>query len=167
MTNDTNEWKHFTRRVYIDADPAELYNAWATSDGLQKWFLQNATYYSPGGSEKPGSSPAEKGDSYEWSWFGFDLVSKGRIEEANGKDHLKFTFGTDEEVVTVDIKENNGRIIVELLQSHLHSEAEDRKRVYLGCIIGWTYHLANLKSVYEGGLDLREKNPDTDNLVNS
>ncbi len=167
MTNDTNEWRHFTRRVYIDADPAKLYNAWATSDGLKKWFLQNASYYSPGGSERSGSSSADAGDTYEWKWFGFDLISKGKIEEANGKDHLKFTFGTDEEVVTIDIKSNNGRTIVELLQSNLQTEPEDRKRVYLGCIIAWTYHLANLKSVYEGGLDLREHNPDIDNLINS
>jgi hypothetical protein len=37
----------------------------------------------------------------------------------------------------------------------------------MGCLGGWTFYLANLKSYLEGGVDLRNKNLALNNMVNS
>ena len=39
--------------------------------------------------------------------------------------------------------------------------------IYVDCSYGWTFFLANLKSVLEGGIDLRNRNVDIKNVVNS
>ena len=38
---------------------------------------------------------------------------------------------------------------------------------HMGCLGGWTFYLANLKSYLEGGVDLRNKNLALNNMVNS
>jgi hypothetical protein len=38
---------------------------------------------------------------------------------------------------------------------------------HLGCKTGWTFYLANLKSIYEGGIDLRNKNINLHEVINS
>lgn len=167
MANDLTEWKDFTRRIYVSAPIKTLFGAWATSAGLENWFLESAVFFSPDGTKKDSSELIREGDTYKWKWFGYDLISKGKVIEINDKDHMKFTFGENEEIIHLDFIEKGDRVLIELRQYQKHPELEDRKRVYVGCYGGWTYHLANLKSVYEGGLDLREKNPDIDNLINS
>ena len=58
-----------------------------------------------------------------------------------------------------------GETVVELTQSRI---PEDENRgIYVDCSYGWTFYLANLKSVLEGGIDLRNKNVDIQNVVNS
>ena len=37
----------------------------------------------------------------------------------------------------------------------------------MGCLEGWTFYLTNLKSVIEGGLDLRNKNLDIKGVINA
>ena len=167
MANDLTEWKDFSRRIYVNAPIETLFEAWATSAGLENWFLESAVYFSAEGSKKAPGEQMQEGDTYEWKWFGYDLVSKGKVVETNGKDQMKFTFGENEEIVHLDFTKKGDRVLVELKQHQKHRDAEDRKRVFIGCFGGWTYHLTNLKSVYEGGLDLRERNPDIDNLINS
>jgi len=36
----------------------------------------------------------------------------------------------------------------------------------LGCASGWAFYLVNLKSIYEGGLDLRNKTPALKHMLN-
>jgi len=99
-----------------------------------------------------------KEDTYEWYWHGWDdsTCEKGEILEANGTDLVKFTFAKDN-IVTVQISSRNGVSIVELTQENIALEEDPTKNLFVQCQVGWTFYFANLKSVLEGGVDLRNK----------
>ena len=62
--------------------------------------------------------------------------------------------------VTVKIKSKKGITLLELTQDKIPIERNPVKNLYVQCSVGWTFYLANLKSVIEGGKDLRNKNVD-------
>ena len=167
MPDTSKETEKFTRRVYVNSDVDTMFRAWTTPNGIEKWFLSEAVFYTPDGKRKERDEPAEKGDTYEWKWFGFDYTGKGEVVETNGKDHFEFTFWNGGGLITIDVVERNGKILVELNQEEERIKTEDGTKAYSGTYAAWTYHFANLKSVFEGGLDLREKEPDIADLVNS
>jgi hypothetical protein len=43
------------------------------------------------------------------------------------------------------------------VQEHIPQESDPEKNLYVQCQLGWTFYLANLKAVMEGGKDLRNK----------
>lgn len=42
----------------------------------------------------------------------------------------------------------------------------DGQPKHIGYKTGWTFYLANLKSILEGGIDLRNRNPDAGEMLN-
>jgi hypothetical protein len=58
----------------------------------------------------------------------------------------------------VFLKEEEGEKIVELLQENIPSDEAGRHMWHVGCKTGWTFYLANMKSLFEGGIDLRNRN---------
>ena len=84
------------------------------------------------------------------------LRSVWKILEANGQDFLKFSF-TGDCIVSVQFSTRNGLTIIELEQTDIPQESDPTKNLLVQCQIGWTFYLANLKSVMEGGKDLRNK----------
>jgi uncharacterized protein YndB with AHSA1/START domain len=141
-----------------NSDVRSLYEAWATTEGIEKWFLRKANFYTvPKRTREPNEFIMTE-DTYDWYWLGHndDTVEKGQILEANGTDSLKFTFSGGS-IVSIYIYSRNGVSIVELTQSNIPEEADLLKNLYVQCQIGWTFYMANLKSVIEGGVDLRNK----------
>ncbi len=57
--------------------------------------------------------------------------------------------------------------MVELTQKNIPTDDESKQDIRLGCDSGWSFFLVNLKSIYEGGLDLRNKNADLKRMINS
>jgi hypothetical protein len=82
----------------------------------------------------------------------------------NGKDYFQFKFG-DAGICTVTIKEDHGYTIVELVQSEIPIDEEGMHYYHLGCKVGWTFHLTNMKSIFEGGKDLRNKDVELKNVL--
>jgi len=167
MSGKQPEWSEFLRRIYVQAPVKKIYNAWAKPSEITKWFLSKARAFDAGGKERSASKAIVKGNSYEWKWYGSADTGEGKVLSANGINRLSFTFIDSATVVTVSMKKAGKRTFVELKQQHRHPEASRRKGIYLHCHPGWSYHLTNLKSIYEGGIDLREKKPDRKFLVNS
>jgi hypothetical protein len=161
------DWSRFLKRVPVKSDVKILYHWCSTRDGLEKWFLRKAIF-SKQGKSKPSSEPLQQGDDYEWYWYGWsdEIVERGAILAANGTDRLKFTFGKAGDV-TIVIKQEEGELLVELTQENIPLDDHSRQYFHLGCNTGWTFYLANLKSVLEGGIDLRNKNVSLQNVVNS
>ena len=91
---------------------------------------------------------------------------RGEIIAANGVDRLKFSFH-DPMTVSVSIFREGGVSIVELVQENIPLDEDSRKNYFVGCGEGWTFYLANLKSVLEGGLDLRNKDEKIRSVINS
>ena len=153
-----NNWTSFKVTGDYNTDIRSLYEAWATPAGLEKWFLREADFYTIPRRLREPEEFILKEDTYEWFWHGFgdDTTEKGQILEANGTDLVKFTFSAGS-IVTVSLYSRNGVSIVELVQENIPVENDPAKSVFVQCQVGWTFYLANLKSILEGGIDLRNK----------
>ena len=153
-----NNWTSFKVTGDYNTDIRSLYEAWATPAGLEKWFLREADFYTIPRRLREPEEFILKEDTYEWFWHGFgdDTSEKGQILEANGTDLIKFTFSAGS-IVTVSLYSRNGVSIVELVQENIPVENDPAKSLFVQCQVGWTFYLANLKSILEGGIDLRNK----------
>jgi len=153
-----HDWTKFTITADFNTDARTIYNAWTTQTGLESWFLRKANFYTITGRLRESDESILKEDTYEWYWHGFDddTVEKGRMLEVNSIDFLKFTF-SDENVVSVNIKSANGLAILELTQENIKEDPDPSSNLFVQCQTGWTFYLANLKSIVEGGIDLRNK----------
>lgn len=161
-------WNRFETRINVKAPIEKLYNCWATRQGMEEWFLRDCKYFLPDGTLRKKEEPVNKDDTYKWLWFGYDdeVVETGRIIEGNGKDFLKFSFGNGGNC-TVTIKMEQGENMVALVQDNIPTDEEGMRNYHLGCKTGWTFYLANLKSIMEGGIDLRNKNENLKDMVNA
>jgi uncharacterized protein YndB with AHSA1/START domain len=164
----TYNWKQFTKRISIKASAKSVYNAWTTQLGLESWFLRLAQFTKMDGTSRPKNSSIEAGDKYKWLWFGYDdnVEEKKEILAANGWDKLKFIFSGDC-VVTISIIQEEGETICVLIQDMPMEDEKEQQHFFIECGKGWTFYMANLKSVLEGGLDLRNKNQNLKNVINA
>ncbi|MBB5394875.1 SRPBCC domain-containing protein [Mucilaginibacter sp. AK015] len=158
---EDTRWKKFKLCGDYNADMRSLYLAWTTPGGLEKWFLRKADFYTVPQRLRANDEQIAKEDTYVWYWHGHhnNVFEKGRILEANGHDLLRFTF-TGGTTVRVSFSTRNGLTIIELEQTDIPQESDPEKNLLVQCQIGWTFYLANLKSVIEGGKDLRNKRVD-------
>jgi uncharacterized protein YndB with AHSA1/START domain len=156
-----DRWSKFKLTADFDIDVRSIYEAWATPAGLESWFLRKAEIYSIAGRLREPEEFIKKEDTYSWYWHGYsnEFVEHGQVLENNGFDQLKFTF-TGGSTVTVDIQNKFGLTLIELTQENIPEESDPLKNLYVQCQIGWTFYLANLKSIIEGGKDLRNKRKD-------
>ena len=164
MTNF--DWTTFTRKIAIKANLSDIFNAWTKASEIEKWFLSKATFIDK--KEKPigKDKSIEKGFAYEWNWYLFENAEKGKITDTNGKDYLQFTFA-GECLVDIKLSIQDQYVIVELTQKNIPTDDNSKKGIRLGCDTGWSFFLVNLKSVYEGGLDLRNKDTHLKGMLNN
>ncbi|HUI31883.1 MAG TPA: SRPBCC domain-containing protein [Candidatus Acidoferrales bacterium] len=162
------DWSRFVLRIPINSEVREIYDSWTTQTDLERWFLRRAAFSKPDKSPRPPNDHIKKGDTYEWLWHGYDdgTVERGTILEADGKDSLRFVFGKAG-IVSVKIKTESGYTLVELQQEDIPADEESKISFHLGCTKGWAFYLANLKSVLEGGVDLRNRNINLKNVISS
>jgi uncharacterized protein YndB with AHSA1/START domain len=162
------DWSKFSARIDVRAGVNDVYAAWTTRLGLERWILRVAEFTKPDGGLRDATAAIQNGDHYRWLWHGYDdtVVERGSIESVNGRDSLSFTFAGNC-LVSISISEEGGTTIVELRQENIPLDEPSRVNYHLGCLTGWTFYLANLKSVLEGGIDLRNKNEKLRKLVNA
>ncbi len=161
-------WNQFTTRISVGADKSTLYKAWATREGIESWFLRLAEYRRPDGATRLASALVKPGDIYTWRWHGWpdEAEELGKILDCNDNDYFRFSFGQAGNCA-VTIKEESGHNIVDLVQSEIPIDEKGKHYWHLGCKTGWTFYLTNLKSILEGGIDLRNKDQSLKNVVNS
>lgn len=154
-------WTKFKVTADYNASVRAVYEAWTTQAGLESWFLRDALFYTVAGRQRANDEFILKEDTYLWRWHGYadSVFETGAILETNGSDYLKFTFsgGT---VVSVNIGSKYGLTIAELVQENIPVEEDPAKNLFIGCQTGWLFYMANLKSILEGGIDLRSKRED-------
>lgn len=160
------DWSRFTKKIAIKAALADIYAAWTQSGAIEKWFLSKAVYLDEQGQPIAADSACHAGDKYDWAWFLYDETEQGLVKEANGKDLFSFTFA-GACLVEVKLKEQDAYVIVELTQSNIPDTDQAKQYIRLGCASGWAFYLINLKSVYEGGLDLRNKDSTLLPMINN
>lgn len=159
-------WSQFTKRIAIKAPQAELYKAWTCSAAIETWFLSKAVFYDETQQALDPDTTYRSGCTYHWTWFLYNDTEQGTIKEANGTDRLAFSFAGDC-LVTVTLEQQEEYVLATLTQSNIPDTDKARQHIRLGCATGWAFYLVNLKSVYEGGLDLRNKDTRLSPMTNN
>jgi len=163
----SKSWSEIRLRINIDTTIEKVYKAWTTQAGLESWFLRMAPAKDSKGVGKKETDALVKGDTYHWRWHGFedDVALDGRVLESNGKDKFVFSFSMDCPV-TISIYKELDQVIVELVEENIPTEQRGPIfKHYLSNKAGWTFYLVNLKSVLEGGLDMRNFNAKLKNVI--
>jgi uncharacterized protein YndB with AHSA1/START domain len=160
------DWTQFTKRIAIKAPMQTLYNAWAQTGELEKWFLKTAQYLDANGANIERNASAQSGMRYVWNWYLYEETEYGQVLIANDKDHFQFTFAGQCKV-DITLSEEFGYTIVQLIQSNIPTDDKSRQDIFMGCSAGWAFYLINMKSIYEGGLDLRSKDERLKPMVNN
>jgi uncharacterized protein YndB with AHSA1/START domain len=161
------DWTRFSVAINIKAPVHVLYKAWTTQKGIEEWFLRLSEYSRANGTILMPHEEIKPGDEYKWLWHGWpdETVENGKIIEANGVDKLKFSFGKAG-ICSVAIQPYKEEYIVQLKQEEIPDTEEGRHNWHVGCKTGWTFYLANMKSVLEGGIDLRNRDVNMQELLN-
>ena len=161
-------WTKFITRVPVNASAEKFYWCWATREGMEYWFLRLSDFKKPDGTVRRNDEYVQKGDLYAWRWHGWsdEMTEEGTILECNGKYFFKFSFGKAGNCA-VTIKQEKRQNIIELMQDEIPNDEQGKHYWHLGCKTGWTFYLANLKSLLEGGIDLRNRDESLKNVINS
>lgn len=160
------DWTSFTKKIAIKAPLADIYGAWTKAAELEKWFLKQVIFTDATGIVIDQKHPVSAGCNYDWLWYLYQDKMTGQIKKANGKDFLQFNF-EGECLVDVNLTEEADYTIVELRQHDIPTDDYSKQYIRLGCASGWAFYLVNLKSVYEGGLDLRNKEAKLQPMINN
>lgn len=160
------DWTQFRKRVYINSDLISVYDAWTKSQELEKWILSSSIFRSESNHELKPSDNVHSNSTYCWSWFAQNHSETGIVIEANGIDVFSFSFA-GKCIVHVNLKQENDQVLVELIQSNIPLDESSKQNIRIGCALGWTFYLTNLKSILEGGIDLRNKDTNLVGVVNN
>lgn len=163
-----NQWSFFKKRISINCTIQEAYSMWTKPQYLLQWFLRVAEFRDSNNQLRESSDSARKNDNYTFLWHGWsdEVCEKNIVLAANGMDYFSFQFGKAGKVDVV-LSLVQGLTIVEVHQYEIPEDEESKFNYYVGCGEGWTFYLANLKSILEAGVDLRNKNMMISGVVNS
>ena len=160
------DWGQFSKRIFINTDLETVYNYWTKSEELEKWFLSKASFYSKEGKEILPTSNVGSLNEYNWRWYAQDSYEEGLFLLANGVDLMEFTFAGQCRV-QIKLTEVKNQVLIELLQKDIPLDENSKEDIRLGCAFGWSFYLLNLKSILEGGIDLRNKDTELVGVVNN
>lgn len=156
------DWTMFKKQVFINADAAKVFDAWAIPQALETWFIASASY-THNGQRRAQDDRVEAGDAYHWRWHQ-NLETSGTIKNVIPNEQIVFTFGNlaphhDDILVTVSVEsEEDGCTRLTLVQENMPDKPEGQ-HYHLSCNLGWSFFMTNLKGVLEHGVDLRETDP--------
>lgn len=152
------DWSRFKRSVFINAAPDKVFDAWIIPSKISTWFLLRADFQNFLGGPRDPDSRIRKGDTYEWQWWNYEGVEKGKILELDiKKRHLEFSFASDQCTVTVDVEVRSGDSLLRLEQRDIPLDEKNKRDLHLGCSQGWSFWMVNLKSWLEHGILLHDQ----------
>ena len=166
------DWTTFTKKIVIFSDMDKLYRMIATQSGMKSWFLRECRYFEQDGSPLSANEEAKAGTDYLFHWYGYDdtVYEKGTVLTANGTDRFEFTFtgnGQTSMKVMISLSASDMGTLVSLTQYDIPADEHSRGHCHIGCLEGWVFYLANMKSIAEGGVDLRNKNESVKGVLNA
>jgi uncharacterized protein YndB with AHSA1/START domain len=146
VMNPSTTWNEFSIRIPVKASLPELFSAWTTQAGIEKWFLRSAIYKTQQGSLRGLEEQVQQGDHYRWLWHGYpdESMESNAILASNGTDFFQFEF-SGKCIVTVKLEPANGYTMVTLKQERIPEDSNPATNLFVGCQLGWTFYLTNLK----------------------
>jgi hypothetical protein len=159
------DWSTVVKKVYIETDKQTVADAWLKADGLNLWFLREAVYTSKSGEKR--SDTFQVGDSYIWRWHGYadDVNETGEVQSLS-PFYFSFSFA-GASICSIKIEDCKTGTLLTLNQSNIPTDEKGKSYYHVGCSNGWTFYLTNLKSVLEGGLDLRNRDESMQGLAHA
>jgi len=167
------DWTQFRVGIYIRAQPQDIFAMWSEAEGLCRWFLRSAAFAPSEGpsadrrakaaipafdtlTPRPDNEPCRTNDRYRWEWY-YDggIVGEEWVREVRPPTRFVFGFGDGMEVEVI-VRKHGKFCEVNLRQYNIPAGPRGRREMHMGCRLAWAFFLTNLKSVAEGGLDLRE-----------
>jgi uncharacterized protein YndB with AHSA1/START domain len=161
---DPDIWKRILWRIHVNVPMEAAYTALSTAKGLSGWMPMEAALTDAGGEPLPPGTAGSPGDHFRFSWH-IGHSEEGEFLEANGVDSVRFSFGQNTEVALSLEETDDGSVVVTMEQTHDRGD-EMNLKMKMNYGAGWAFYLANLKSVLEGGLDLRDFSHDTEHMIN-
>ena len=159
-------WSQFSKRVFVNTDLETVYNFWTKSEELERWFLSKASFFSKENRKILPTENIVSESVYKWNWFAQNHYEEGKVINANGIDSIEFTFAGNCKVL-VELSKEKNQTLVKLTQTEIPLDNNSKENIRLGCAFGWSFYLLNLKSVLEGGIDLRNKDKELIDVVNN
>lgn len=147
------DWSQFYVHMYYLAPVDEVFRRFATSSGLESFFVRTASFTSPGGAERGPNEFYAVGDEYLFEYV-HDYSHGGQILGFAENESVAFSFG--ECGVTIHFREVEGATEVALHQTNCPLEDPQRAWMHLNCRSCWIYFMTNLRSVLAGGPDVRD-----------
>jgi hypothetical protein len=165
MSEANYDWSTVHKKVFIKTDKQKVADAWLKIDGLNSWFLREAIFTSKSGEKRV--DEFRLGDSYIWRWHGYDddISESGEVCSLSPFE-FSFSFAGGS-LCTVKIEAYQTGTLLTLTQSNIPTDEKGKSHYHIGCSNGWTFYLTNLKSILEGGLDLRNKDENITGLVHA
>ena len=160
------DWTQFSKCIFINKYINSVYAAWTVSAEIEKWFLSKCIFVSKDGNEINSTDSVCSKHYYRWRWFAQNHYEEGSVISANGVDLIEFSFAGNCKV-QVKLSSLNNQTLVELTQTEIPADDNSKQNIRLGCAFGWTFYLLNLKSILEGGIDLRNKDTKIIGVVNN
>jgi hypothetical protein len=165
MDTFIHDWTSFTLKIPINHDTDKIFSYFIKPEKLEIFFLENADFLSKNNASRDKESNIEKGDTYTWKWYGSSIMATGEVMSNNFVDECSFSFFNC--LVAVKVFQQASVSIVELIQSNIPTDEESKVNLHIGCTRGWTFYLTNLKSILEGGIDLRNRDEMLGDVINT
>ena len=162
---DPEEWRSFRQRIDVDAPLETVFAAWATAEGVAGWMVFESTLVDPDGNEREPGATARQGDRFRSGWH-TGLSGESEVLEVRPNEMVRFTMMDGAVEVEAALEQlEDGPVMVTMTQTQGGFD-EENLRMLLGFKEGWAFYLANLKSVLEGGKDLRNFTHDIEHRLN-
>jgi hypothetical protein len=167
-----HDWTQFTKSITVKSTREKLYASFASRSGMEQWFLRQCDYKNGRGESIDAHQLVPAGTAYSWLWWGWsdETNENGQVLQANGEDIFEFSFNANGKTninVEVSLHCEGEEWRVSLHQYNIPVDDDSKAWYFVGCGEGWTFYLANLKSILEGGIDLRNKNESFQQVINA
>ena len=148
------DWTLFNLWVVIDCDPGSVFQSWATSRGMESFFVDAMQMRAPDGALRDADEIVSEGDSYVWRWDSGRIV-QGEVLKVRQDREIAYTFGDCK--FRIIAHAYDGKTLLQLQQYDMEDTAENRMHLHTNCRSAWVYFMTNLKSVLEHETDVRDK----------
>jgi uncharacterized protein YndB with AHSA1/START domain len=148
------DWTQFRLHVAIDVEPKRVLESWTTSAGMESFFVEMMQITAPGATLREAGERACEGDHFVWRWDSGYCITGKYLSVVAGSEAV-FTFG--ESKVRIRVSPYLKGTLLELHQFDIPDTPEDRMHVHANCRGAWVYFLTVLKTLFEHGVDGRDK----------
>ena len=92
-STESYDWSEFDLSMYYLRPRSEVFRAWATTRGLESFFIGRAEHFAASGQARGPDEVVETGDEYRWTYL-HDFQHSGRflsVEIDHHRSHAAFS----------------------------------------------------------------------------